>query len=84
VTQPANLNVPCETRVKLQADLDALKMAVRKANDILAMAAESPDTLRRRRNSMDRWNEIYAIAFQRLHAHTEEHGCTSHDAAVGY
>jgi hypothetical protein len=82
VTQPKP-NPQCETRLRLQADLDALKIAVRKANDILAMAAESPDTLRRRRNSMDRWNQIYAIAFEQLHAHTEEHRCNVQDASAG-
>ena len=76
-------NAPCEVLLKLQAELDALSRAVRKANDILAMAAESPDTLRRRRNSMERWHEVYAIAFERLHSHAREHRCNAQDAAVG-
>jgi hypothetical protein len=61
----------------LQSELDALSLAVRKPSDILALAAESPDTLRRRRNSMKRWNEVYSIALERLNAHTREHKCNA-------
>lgn len=66
---------PCAVRHQLQSDLDALSLALRKANDILAMAAESPDTLRRRRNSIKRWSEIYLEALERLNVHTREHRC---------
>ena len=74
-------NPRCEILRQLQSELDALGLAVRKANDILYMAAESPDTLRRRRNSIKRWNEIYADAIMRLHNHTREHKCDAQDAA---
>ena len=52
-----------------------MSLALRKANDILRMSAESPDTLRRRRNSIKRWNEIYSLAYERLAAHTRDHKC---------
>lgn len=74
-------NPRCEVLLQLQSELDALGVAVRKANDILYMTAESPDTLRRRRNSIKRWNEIYADAIQRLHNHTREHKCNAWDTA---
>ncbi len=73
---PDNDNPPCEELQRLQREVDALTLAVRKANDILAMSAESPDTLRRRRNSIKRWHEIHAIACERLAAHAREHRCS--------
>lgn len=72
---PESSNAQCEVLQQLRADLEALSVALRKANDILLMAAESPDTLRRRRNSIKRWNEIYSLAYERLAAHTREHKC---------
>lgn len=72
-------NTTCETLLRLRAELDSLSLALRKANDILVMTAESPDTLRRRRNSIKRWNEIYGIAYERLTAHTREHKCADTD-----
>ena len=71
----------CEVLVRLQAELEAMALALRKANDILALAAESPDTIRRRRNSIKRWHEVYGIAHERLMAHTREHNCTSQSPA---
>lgn len=68
-------NAPCAVLRQLQDDLDALTVALRKANDILILPAESPDTLRRRRNSIKRWNEIYALAYERVQAHQREHNC---------
>ncbi len=65
----------CDVRLRLQSELDALSRAVRKANDILGMPTDSPDTLRRRRNSIQRWNEVYSAAYTRLEKHTREHGC---------
>src|ERR1019366_8975842 len=47
-------------------------LALRKATDILGRTAESPDTLRCRRNSIKRWNEVYGIAHERLVAHARE------------
>jgi hypothetical protein len=52
-----------------------MALALRKANDILNRVAESPDTLRRRRNSIKRWHEVYGVAHERLIAHTREHKC---------
>lgn len=69
-------NPPCETLLRLRAELEALSLALRKANEIMGMPAESPDTLRRRRNSIKRWNEVYGIAYEQLAAHTREHKCT--------
>ncbi len=66
---------PCEILQQLQSELDAMALALRKANDILSRTAESPDTLRRRRNSIKRWNEVYGIAHERLVAHAREHKC---------
>lgn len=77
----SSANPRCEVLLQLQSELEALGVAVRKANDILYMTAESPDTLRRRRNSIKRWNEIYADAIMRLHNHTREHKCDAQDAA---
>ncbi len=68
-------NAPCAVLRQLQDDLDALTLALRKANDILILPAESPDTLRRRRNSIKRWNEIYAVAYERLKNHQRDHQC---------
>jgi hypothetical protein len=72
----------CELLKTLQSELDAMALALRKANDILGRVAESPDTLRRRRNSIKRWNEVYAIAHEQLLAHTREHKCTLPEAAA--
>jgi len=52
-----------------------MALALRKATDILGRTAESPDTLRRRRNSIKRWNEVYGIAHERLVEHAREHKC---------
>ncbi len=68
-------NPQCEVLQRLRKELDALSLGLRKANDILARAADSPDTLRRRRNSIKRWNEVYSTAVERLAAHTREHKC---------
>jgi hypothetical protein len=68
-------NPQCETLIRLRAELDSLSLALRKANDLMGLATESPDTLRRRRNSVKRWNEIYGIAYERLTTHTKEHNC---------
>lgn len=57
----------------LRAELDSLSLTLRKANDIIGIAAESPDAVRRRRNSIKRWREIYGVAYERLAAHTREH-----------
>jgi hypothetical protein len=65
----------CEVLLQLQSELEAMALALRKANDILNRVAESPDTLRRRRNSIKRWNEVYGIAHDRLTAHRREHKC---------
>jgi len=67
--------VHCEVLRKLQSELEAMTLALRKANDILNRGAESPDTLRRRRNSIKRWHEVYGIAHERLLAHTREQKC---------
>ena len=74
-------NSSCEVLQQLRAELDALSLALRKANDILNRASESPDTLRRRRNSIKRWNEVYAIAHERLVAHILEHNCAAQPAS---
>ena len=71
----------CEVLQQLQADLDALSRALLRANEILVLPAESPDTLRRRRNSIKRWNEIYSIAYERVQAHQREHQCDAEPAA---
>lgn len=72
---PPPVNSPCEVLQELQTELERLALALKKANDILILPAESPDTLRRRRNSIKRWNEVYAIAYERVQSHRREHNC---------
>ena len=52
-----------------------MRIAVKKATDILAYPTDSPDTLRRRQNAMVRWNEFYSAALARLEVHNREHNC---------
>lgn len=76
---PDSPNPQCEVLLQLQANLDDLTVALRKAHDILSLTAESPDTMRRRRNSIKRWNEIYSIAYEKLAEHTRNHKCAPAD-----
>ena len=74
-------NPRCEEHERLCEELAALKTAVQKAHQILGYTTDSPDTLRRRRNSIVRWNQVYAEALQKLEAHTREHKCTGATAS---
>ena len=74
----ANTAIPgCEVLQQLKSEQEAMSRALHKAHDILGRPSESPDTLRRRRNSIKRWNEVYAAACERLAAHTREHKCSN-------
>ncbi|HEY3928070.1 MAG TPA: hypothetical protein VGL89_06835 [Candidatus Koribacter sp.] len=66
----------CEVLQQLQANLDHVSRALHKASEIVVLPSESPDTIRRRRNSLKRWNEIYSMAFERVQAHHREHNCS--------
>lgn len=72
----------CEERLRLRDELDGLRAALHKAHEILGYVTDSPDTLRRRRNSIVRWNEVYAAALARLQAHTREHRCDPEETTL--